>query len=378
MKNGGFARFGTEACLDLLQGGWLDMTPVMAPCHDSDTQFWHLVPVTLPARQLQLYALTSKAKGDGFCLTLDGSLVEHELHLTSCDTQISDNQLFQIKAEASAPENTTGQWHTLEPLLSIDRQQFDQMMLVVDTPPEGDGWPHINGIDFVGAGRSWGLFPEGQTGSVPAPSPDTAVQLAQMVGRWQSTTDTKEVIEFMSFGSGYLMISSYDGQVLSSDPAWFQQTCDGRTSIAPEGFLAVGDAAAPLCYAVTLEPSRLDLTYLPRGNTLTYQPAADLTQPAVTDRRCGWLSFAGPAPMTVELTDAERVWPLTTNGVEVAGLSTFGALRSDPSYAQDQGVRVTRYCGCLDMTHAGPNVQNVAKFQQKPLKACSGDKKLPK
>ncbi len=99
------------------------------------------------------------------------------------------------------------------------------------------------------------------------PSNDTN-RHARIRGGWRSLDDKQSQIRFEN-GAYY---SYYNGDLIERGRYSFNHSCDG----AEGDFLKVnidGDSD-PYCYGIEQTGDRLDLVYLPRGNTLSYERAA--------------------------------------------------------------------------------------------------------
>ena len=154
LKNLGYNRLNQDMCVDINNGGPLNNQLDSRPCANYSGQFWHFRGVSTAFRDLPTYIMTTMFRGDEMCLTLDGTLVDHELKLAPCTDPQSMNQIFAVTRE-------NGKW-TIEPMLSVDNENLNisSMYLVVSTPPEGDGVPHINGRDYMGQGGYWNIQAE--------------------------------------------------------------------------------------------------------------------------------------------------------------------------------------------------------------------------
>jgi hypothetical protein len=95
--------------------------------------------------------------------------------------------------------------------------------------------------------------------------------LAALQGDWLSGDDDRAEMSIVD-GTVTMM---YDGEVLSTDTLELVDSCpDGAAGPRPDAQLLTmtsTEAAEPLCYAILgLSDNRLELSSLPRGNSLTY------------------------------------------------------------------------------------------------------------
>lgn len=103
----------------------------------------------------------------------------------------------------------------------------------------------------LGAADEWAQFRDGMQGS------------------WVSTEDAKSVLHI--FGSE--QISEYDGQIMETSVMTFANACPGGEDIGPVVFTQMmgGDPMDTPCYAILdVTADRMDLSYVGRGNTLSY------------------------------------------------------------------------------------------------------------
>ncbi len=88
-------------------------------------------------------------------------------------------------------------------------------------------------------------------------------------GRWQATDDPQAVVEF----KGDTKVESYSGQVMSSDPYVLADAApDQGGKVNGAGpYIWVGQGTEQLVYyVVNVTPTSLELSYVGRGNTLSY------------------------------------------------------------------------------------------------------------
>lgn len=161
--NAGFEPLGQDMCLDVFNGGELNDQLDMRDCGDYSGQHWKLTSMPTALSHLDTYKMTTAFRGDEMCLTIDGSLIDHVLRLAPCPDRPNDDQLWAVsawKGEGARPDDTGPvlSWQ-IEPLLSINGERGAPMMLVVDTPPHGDGRPYVDAREYVGDGFIWRLDP---------------------------------------------------------------------------------------------------------------------------------------------------------------------------------------------------------------------------
>jgi hypothetical protein len=94
-------------------------------------------------------------------------------------------------------------------------------------------------------------------------------------------------------------------------------------------------------------------------------------------KRCGWI--ANPTPGNWWLTDRDGQWVLGSQGSEpVPGMDVI------PDLSEREWVSTNGYygygCACLSMSvdKRSGRVRRVHAAQQRPLKACRADRRLPK
>ncbi|MCB1332180.1 MAG: hypothetical protein KDK26_00635 [Roseivivax sp.] len=155
MMNAGFDRLGQSMCVDVFNGGEFDNQLDMRPCENYSGQFWKFTSVPTELRYLPTYTMTTQFRGDQMCLTIDGTLVDHVLLLAPCDNGPTDHQIWIVDSVAGDGSQPAG-WQIM-PLLDETGNNGGGFSLVVDTPPEGDGRPYIDTIDYVGHGFIWRL-----------------------------------------------------------------------------------------------------------------------------------------------------------------------------------------------------------------------------
>ena len=136
----------------------------MRECADHSGQFWTFTAIPNALKHLNTHKMTTQFRGSEMCLTIDGTLTDHVLHLAPCPNVPTENQLWNVaawKGENARPDDPLPilGW-LIEPLLSINSDEPAPMFLVVDTPPDGDGRPYIDTKDYVGDGFIWKLAPK--------------------------------------------------------------------------------------------------------------------------------------------------------------------------------------------------------------------------
>lgn len=128
------------------------------------------------------------------------------------------------------------------------------------------------------AGGGYGLWQYGrevgpQTANVAEtlqPTPDAPAMIA---GEWVSQDDTAYEVAFAGDGS---VVELYEGEPVSTGTYSFAASPDGYTDLEhdpehPHAFLLEEIDGERYAYRVTvLTSERLELTYLERGNTLTF------------------------------------------------------------------------------------------------------------
>lgn len=266
LKNADFARLGEDLCVDVFNGGDLNDQLQMTACENYSGQFWQFTSHPTALRHLATFAMTTAFRGAAMCLTVDGTLVDHVLRLAPCADPPGSNQLWSLAAGRTAGGEPGV---TIEPMASADGEPGSPMFLVVNTPPEGDGRPYVDATDYVGDGAVWALVPTGTAAAAPGDGGEDVAR--RMFGRWRSLDDPRAAITLApGEGGGLTQTSSYDGAAEEAEPAALRPTCAGMAA-EPPGFLVVGAGPDPLCYRFTLDGDRLELVYLPRGNTLSYE-----------------------------------------------------------------------------------------------------------
>lgn len=163
LKNAGFERLGRDMCVDVFNGGELDNELEMRDCANYSGQLWTFTSIPSALKHLPTYKMTTQFRGPEMCLTVDGTLIDHVLRLAPCTDVPSENQLWSVmawKGEGARPDDPLPilGWQ-IEPLISADSDQGSPFLLVVDTPPEGDGRPYVDTKDYVGNGFIWKLKP---------------------------------------------------------------------------------------------------------------------------------------------------------------------------------------------------------------------------
>ena len=154
LKNAGWERLGEDMCVDISSDGSLDTELDSRPCFNLSGQYWIFTRLPTPLRHLPTYRMTTSSRGDGVCLTIDGTLLDHRLRLAPCADSARDNQLWIV-----TPMDGRGKDWEIVPYLEELSDAQRGFMLVVDTPPEGDGRPYIDTKDYVGKGYVWHLAP---------------------------------------------------------------------------------------------------------------------------------------------------------------------------------------------------------------------------
>lgn len=159
MINVGFERLnGPEMCADIVNGGPSNNEMSTQPCANYSSQIWHITGTMTPLRHLPTYTLTTEFRGRNMCLTTNDALTD--LRLAACADAPTDNQIWVFYPSESATFGEASivvQGWQIVPYLAEAKDGFDGFSLVVSAPPEGDGVPYIDKIDYVGAGFLWQL-----------------------------------------------------------------------------------------------------------------------------------------------------------------------------------------------------------------------------
>lgn len=128
-------------------------------------------------------------------------------------------------------------------------------------------WVEFRG-DIVNVYDSYAEFALGAVELAAEADPQADV-LKAMQGAWQSLDDPKSAV----FVDGLIWVESYEGGEVGRPVMWLGEGCADGVADGPTLELFQMDSAeyTSRCYSVVrVDANRMELIYLPRGNTLVY------------------------------------------------------------------------------------------------------------
>jgi len=182
LANAGFDRLGQKMCLDVFNVGPHNNELDSRECANRTGQYWRFSGMMTELRHLPTYRMSTVSRGEDMCLTIDGTLVDHVLHLAPCSDSQRNNQIWIVM-----PSKDDNGWE-ITPYLEEISDKLRGFQLVVSAPPEGDGRPYVDAKTYIGKGYIWRMSPVHKSGRGGASSGNSSTRVGTKAMQINSPT----------------------------------------------------------------------------------------------------------------------------------------------------------------------------------------------